>query len=171
MLRRLYPVVVVFIVLVLGSPVLHAQTTFKSAVEMNNYLLVPNDSMYQKGQAMGRAITEAIRTKDFTGFAASKKAVGDYAATTIQKLKKQKDQFGSKELREAIIGFLEYEINFLATGMPLLDKLNSKSTDQEIREAINELVLAGKEEEKQLNGIRRVHQRFAEKNGITVSTE
>ena len=166
---RLFLTVAVIALLSAAQP-LHAQKKFADAVEMNNYLITPNDSLYQKGQALGRAVGAGYATKDFTPVVPAKKAIIKYATETLAELKKVQDQFGSEEFRKGIIDFLTYEINIMKNRTPLLDKLNDKSTEKEIRSAIDEMIAESKDEAKFLQKVSEMQARFAEKNGFRVES-
>ncbi|RYY60895.1 MAG: hypothetical protein EOO05_08260 [Chitinophagaceae bacterium] len=145
-----------------------SQKTFTDAVDMNNYLIAPNDSLYQKGQALGRSVGVAYSTKDYSGIAPAKKAIIKYASDKLVELKKVKDQFGSEEFRQGIIDFLEYEVNIMKNKTPLLDKLNSNTTEAEFRAAIDEMMAESRDEAKFLQKVTDMQARFAKKNGFAV---
>jgi len=157
--------------LVFASQPLFAQKKFDTALEMNDYLVGTVDSLFEKGSVLGRAVVSGRSSKDFTDLVKAKKDIIRYGGKRLAELKNTPDQFGSAELRKALISFVEFEMDLIGNQLPLLDKLHAKSTEAEIQAAIEQLLDQSKKEQQYLDKVINVQAKFAEQNGFALEPE
>ena len=143
----------------------------QEAIEFNDKLVAVNDSLFAKGQAWGKKFTEVSKTKEFHKLSSARIELYNFINSKIAELKKTADVGGSKEFREGMINFLLFEKELLEKAFVPLEKLNTNSTDAEIKAGITNLQKSAQDENTYLEAFRKVQAAYAEKNGFRIAEQ
>ncbi|HXS38380.1 MAG TPA: hypothetical protein VN721_16885 [Flavipsychrobacter sp.] len=156
---------IIFILLVFASSQSFAQTP----VEYNNKLADVIVNLYNKGQAWGNKLAELDTTsKDYAKLTPIRKNIEHYIDSEIIVVKKMKDVAGSEKYREAIVTFLKSESDMIKKAFIPFEKLNSASTDTEVKTVIDGLTAASKGEAEHLQAVTAAQKEYADKNGFKI---
>ena len=147
-----------------------AQKTNTAALDMNDRLVSITDSLYAKGQRWGEAFNKFYNNKEFSKLAPYRKEVQTYIDQQLTKVGVMKDVGGSEDLRAAMIKFLLYERDMVANHFVPIEKLNTSSTDDQIKAEIDSLTKAAEKEAEALKAVNDAQEAYAAKNGFTIES-
>jgi len=138
------------------------------ALALNDKLTNITDSLYAKGQHWGGKFAEVSTTKKFKELIPYRKDLQRFIDASIARVKVMKDVGSSKELRTAIMHFLNYEKLMVSKGFLPLEKLNAKSTDKQINDGLNKLKGLAGDENKELAKVADAQKRYADASGFKI---
>ncbi len=158
-------VLIAFVTLSFGAS---AQSPFKAAIDLNDYLASFTDTLYQMGSDWGEAFGTYLPEKDFKKLESSRKEVELFAYKKLYELSKFKHQFGSEKLVAAMKSFLEFQAELIATCFIPFERLTAQSSQEQIDAHIQLLTSSADKEKQYLKKINEVQEEFAKRNGFTI---
>ncbi len=147
------------------------QKQFKTAIDLNDYLASITDTLYNDGVKWGEAFSKANANKNFSTLSVPRKKLESFIQRKQLEVLLMKDINGSENLRLSMLEFLFFEAKMAAEAFLPLEKLNSQSTDDEIKRAITSLTDMAKEENKYLEKVVAAQEAYGKKNGFTIEAE
>jgi hypothetical protein len=93
-----------------------------------------------------------------------------YVDQQAAELKKVKDVDDSKEYREAVINYFEYEKTLITNGFIPIEQIKPHATDAQIDKAMARFTTAATKEERYLKNIKAAQDEYTRKNGIMMDT-
>lgn len=142
---------------------------FESAIDLNDYFVSITDTLYSAGGEWGTQLKKAMETKDYSSVVAARKKMELFLNRKLEELKIMKDQYGSENLRLTTMDFLAFERKMISEGFIPIEKFNKNSTDEEIKNALNNLSAAAKKESAEIGRVNKAQEEFAAKNGFTIA--
>lgn len=169
-MKKLFSFIMFLAVLALGSNV-YAQKN-ASALAMNDKLASITDSLYERGQEWGSQFSTIMNgSKDFKSLAKYRLNIESFIDRKLAEVRTMKDVSGSKELREAMIEFLQFEKHMIQAGFAPAEKLPANATEEQVTNVITKLTEESKNETAVLEKVRAAQQAYAQKNGFSIETE
>ena len=142
---------------------------FKTALELNTYFVSINDTLYRFGKEWGTSLNTAVSNKDFTLMTANRKKLEQFISGKYDELRTMRDVFECAKFRLAMLDFLAFEEKMIKEAFLPFEKLNSSSSQDEIKKTINSLVTLSEQENGHLAKIHTAQSEFATKNGFTLN--
>src|SRR5215213_2730549 len=164
-MRKLSTKIPMLLCLLVSANLVFSQTP----IEFNNKLASVNDSLFIKGQEWGKKFKEVRAAKEYSQLAPFRIDLESYISRKVVEVKQMKDVAGSKEFREGMIDFLLFEKQMMKEGFIPVEKLNSSSTDEQVKVAIDNLIKLSKDETAKLEAFRKVQAAYAESNGFKIA--
>lgn len=140
----------------------------KTAIDYNDYLVSITDTLYQLGQQWGDQFNTAYQSKDFKSLTPVRIKIEQFASRKFLEVTTMKDMYGSEKLRAAMLEFLAFEKIMIAEHFTALEKLNSSSTDDEVKKGLEVLTTDSKSEAVALKRVNEAQREYAQKNGFTI---
>ncbi len=170
MIKTLRKLGLIPVLMLLFSGALLAQKP-KTALELNDQLVSITDSLYRKGQRWGEQFNRSYENKDFVKLAPYRKEVQNYIDQQLVAVGVLKDIGGSEDFRAAMIKFLTFEKDMVTNHFIPMEKLNTKSTDEEIKAEVEKLTGAAEKEGDALGAVNKAQEAYAAKNGFSIEPE
>jgi hypothetical protein len=139
-----------------------------TALQMNDHLTAITDSLYDRGVQWGRTFNSAYKTKDFSSLAPLRKKLEVFIDKKRKEVITLPDINGSEELRLAVLDFLAFELAMTKEAFAPLEKLNSNSSDEEIKKALEKLREHSSEEDILLQKVVKAQEAYAAKNRLAI---
>lgn len=146
-----------------------AQKTPKTPLELNNYVVSINDSLYAAGKAWGTQFNKAVSSHDYASLIPFRQSMEQLIERKRNEVKKLNNVLGSKNLLDAMQSFLDFEAKMIADAFIPLEKLSAKSTEEEVKAAVNKLISLGTTENEEVKKLRVAQQEYASKNGFKIA--
>ena len=142
-----------------------------TALQFNDYMVSITDTLYSYGTEWGQQFNVAFKSKDFTSLAPARIKLEEFTGKKLLEVTTMKDIGGSENLRAAMLEFIVFEKQFTGEYFSTIEKFDSKSTDDEIQKALDNLAAGSKKEEVVLKKVREAQKDYAKKNGFTIEGE
>ncbi len=150
--------------LVFGSVKTYAETP----IDFNDRLVSITATLYEKGTAWGNKFKELSESKNYKELAPLRIDMQKFIDKKIAELRTTKGVGkGSQEFLKTMIEFLNFEKGFTQAFLPF-EKLNSTTSDEELKKAMDKLTEASTQEEGALAKVTAAQQAYAEKNDFTI---
>jgi hypothetical protein len=158
-----------FAALVIGISSHAQEQTPPPALQFNNEIVKITDSLFIMGQAWGNAFKKANQTKEFKLLTEPREKLDLFLQSRLAALRKQADVgVDGKELREAMIRFLEFEQNLFKEAFLPFEKLDANSTQEAINAVIEKLKSSVTQERDEIAKLQEVQAAYGKKNGFTI---
>ena len=165
------------IIILFSSSMLRAQTA-RTPIEFNDLLTAITDTLFARGQQWGRqfnVVTEARAkgTSKSTGYASLapyRQAMELYLDGCISRLKSMPDVNDSKDLRMAMIAFLEYEKNMATLAFKPFESLKASATDEQLKAVYSKLSTYSAAEKEELLKVAEAQEAYARSNGFRIES-
>jgi len=165
MIRILPSITIVLATLLLGC-LSCGSPTKEEARNLSNTLLAINDSVFERGKALGVCIGDAINKKDYSGIAPVRQQYEDYIDSCGRAVKHLTDTGGSEQLRRAELAVLGYEKNMVHNDLAMFEKLKPDAQPSEISILFQIGKKDSKRESELISNFREIQQAYAKKNGF-----
>lgn len=143
----------------------HSQVNEK-AQKLSNTLTTINDSVSERGKALGMCIADALRDKDYSKIALPRQKFEDYIDSCGRSVKHMEDVAGSEQMRRAELAVLGFEKTMVHNDLAMFEKLTPSSHQSEI----NVLFQIGEKDSKKeadlIAKFKEIQQEYAKKNGL-----
>jgi hypothetical protein len=139
-----------------------------SPLELNDYFVSINDTLYSSGKEWGSKLNEVYASKEFSLLETARVKMETFIERKIAELKKLKDINGSEKFRLAMLDFLNFENKMMKEAFRPFEKLNKASSEEDIKKAIAGLTELAKNEDTELQKVNKAQQDYAVKNGFTI---
>jgi len=139
-------------------------------IQFNDQLTGITDGLFSRGQEWGRRFNEAYKSKDFSSLRPYRESLEQFVTVNIAKVLAMKDVNNSKDLRMAIVGFLQFEKKMVNQAFTPLEKLSPSATAAEINLKLKELKEFSALENAELQKVNIAQETYAKSNGFRVET-
>lgn len=142
-----------------------------TALQLNDVLAGITDSLYLGGREWGGQLAEARKSKNFSLLPGARKDLENFIERNQLEVVTMKDINGSEKFRIAMLDFLSFELRMIRESFLVFEKFNSKTSDEDINQAITHLQEVAVDESKFLEGLRKTQVAYGKKNGFTIEEE
>lgn len=152
----------------------YSQSKIKmTPLEYNDYLSYITDSLYSKGSRWGTKFTQ-IRdgNKDYSRLKPLRKDITEYIILKKEEVRKTAPVGKNGDaMKQAMLTFMEFELDMIETGFMPLENLDQSSSDKDVDAIINNLVEKANKEDSYLDKVHTAQKEFADTNGFKIETE
>jgi hypothetical protein len=147
-----------------------AQTTNKAAIDFSNKMSAMIFTLYNDGTEWGVQFSKIDSTdRNYSRLAPIRIKMEKFLEEKLAELKKTQDVSGSHNFRMAMIHFMELDKTVLNSGLKGIEKLNTHSSDAQIKNAVKNLTEQSKKEDAELKKIIALQTAYAHQNGFTIT--
>ena len=162
-------IVILLGALVIGISSQAQEPTPPPALQFNNEIVKITDSLFILGQAWGNVFKKANQTREFNLLTEPREKLDLFLEARLAALRKQGDVgVDGRELREAMIRFLEFEQNLFKEAFLPFEKLDANSTQEAVNAVIEKLKAAVTQERNEIARLQEVQAAYGKKNGFTI---
>ncbi len=141
----------------------------QTPLEFNDKMVAITDTLHKLNKAWrGKFIEIGSGSENFSELKKPRLEIEKYLDGKLKLLKGMKDQNGSKDFRDAIIEYLQFEQNIYHTSYQPIEALNNTSKASEVTALSSNLSKNGKKENEYLDKIRLKQSEFAKRNGFGI---
>ena len=161
----------------LPATTLQAQSA-RTALEFNDQLTTITDSLYAYGQRWGRQYNEINKSRakevhnpmTFSSLKPYRQSMELFVDRSITQLKAMEDVKNSKDLRVAMIGFMEYEKKMVTLAFKPIEQLKPTATTGELQTVLEQLKTYSKAENAELQKVAAAQEAYAKSNGFAIES-
>ncbi len=164
-MNKAFSYATLFLLFIASIPAIAQELT---PIEFNDKLVGITDELYQKGTSWGTKFNEVYTSKDFASLRPYRESLETFIDGKIADVKSMKDVKNSKDLRMAMISFLNFERKMATDAFKPMDQLSSSASDEEIQKAYDNLQLLAKDEAAELDKVAAAQEAYGAANGFTI---
>lgn len=167
MIKKFFAPVVVLLLLMQASA-LHAQSSKMTPIELNNVYSDITDSLFAGGSEWGTVLNAAMKSGEYQKLKPIRLKLQDFIERKQKEVKASPIINGSEKLKEAMIRFLDFEMNMAATSFAPFEKLPASTSSTEVNALIEKITIKAKDETSILSEVQKAQEEYALKNAFTI---
>jgi hypothetical protein len=138
------------------------------AIAFNDALVLVVDTLYEMGKGWGDRFVALRTSQKFSELAPYRARLEKYVDGKIVYLQNMKDVSNSKDLRMALIGFLQFERQMIKSGFMQFEKFGPNDPAADVDAAMDKLTEDSKKEGERLKQYAQLQEAYAKANGFTI---
>jgi len=151
----------------IGAVNLNAQR-FKSAIELNNYVVSVNDTLYGYGKEWGTAFQTAHSSSNYEALTPIRMKMENFVHKKMKEFRSMADYKGSKALTNAAAEFFKYEAKLILRGFVPFELFDDRTTQAEKTAALKMLTELTREEETKMVDLQAAQEAYGRRNGFSI---
>lgn len=159
--------IIVFLLLSLSSAAQQPATPKELSDQVDDI----SDSLSKLGKAWGNKLNTVVYNKSFDSLVPLRTKMQDYIAAKRSELSALPDIKGSKKFVASMIAFLDFEANMMKDAFLPMEKLDGKSSQNDINNAFKKLIEIGKKENEELEKVYDQQVEYSKKNKFKIRDE